>query len=325
MDNAYSDALAVLLRDHCTPARVRAVESGQGGDALWQVLHESGFADCLLPETAGGAALALTDVAPLLFVIGQHALPLPLGQTMFARAVLHRAGIGIPAGPIALASFDAAQRTHVSCGATAAWFLVQDGGHAALVRRAEADVEETGVHGDLTVSIGRPPVTGFPLAPGALRTMGACVHAAQMAGAMARVFDMTLQYANDREQFGRPVGKFQAIQHQISVMAEQVAAVRMAAQVACASADAWPDPIRVAIGKLNASDAVATVTAIAHAVHGAIGITEEYDLQLLTRRLHAWRLADGSERYWAREIGAAACEAEAGAVDLIRSWSTDAA
>ena len=63
--------------------------------------------------------------------------------------------------------------------------------------------------------------------------------------------------------------------------------------------------MRVAIGKLNACEAVAPVASGAHAVHGAIGITEEYDLQLFTRRLHAWRLADGSERYWARVIGEA--------------------
>lgn len=325
MDNAYSDALAALLRDHCTPAQVRAVEAGQDAGAIWEILVASGFADALLPETAGGAGLALADVAPLLFEAGRHALPLPLAQTMFARAVLHRAGIAAPPAPIALATFDAAPRTHVPCGATAGWFLVQDGGQAALIARADADIAATGVHGDLTVSIGRSPAASFRLPPGTLRTMGACLHAGQMAGAMARVFEMTLQYANDRAQFGRPVGKFQAIQHQVSVMAEHVAAARMAAQIACASGDAWPDRMRAAIGKLNASEAVTPVTSIAHAVHGAIGITEEYDLQLFTRRLHAWRLADGSERFWAREIGEAACEAGGGAVDLIRAWSTDAA
>ena len=108
MDNAYSDALTALLRDHCTPAHVRAVEAGQGAAPLWSVLRDSGFADCLLPEDAGGAGLSLAEVAPLLFAMGWHAMPLPLAQTMFARAVLHQAGIDIPEGPIALATFDAA-------------------------------------------------------------------------------------------------------------------------------------------------------------------------------------------------------------------------
>ncbi|WP_265411523.1 acyl-CoA dehydrogenase family protein, partial [Escherichia coli] len=84
--------------------------------------------------------------------------------------------------------------------------------------------------------------------------------------------------------------------------AEYVAAARMAAQIACSAAGAMPDRMQAAIGKFNASDAVVPVTSIAHAVHGAIGVTEEYELQRYTRRLHAWRVADGSDRYWAREI-----------------------
>lgn len=324
MHNAYSDALDAMLRDHSTPAAVRAIEAGGSPMALWRMLQESGFADCLLPEAADGAGLPLCEVAPMLFAIGQHALPLPLGQTMLARAVLHGAGVSVPDAPIALATFDGAGRTHVPGGATATWFLVQDGSHAAMVHRDEADIAGNGVHGDLGVTIARSPASSFPLPAGTLRTIGACVHAAQMAGALSRVFDMTLQYANDRAQFGRPIGKFQAIQHQISVMAEHVAAARMAAQIACAS-DGWqPERMRAAIGKLNASEAVTPVTSMAHAVHGAIGVTEEYDLQLYTRRLHAWRLADGSERFWAREIGEATCDAGVGTVDALRGWSTDA-
>lgn len=329
MDNAYSDAVESLLHDHCTPAVVRGIEAGADASALWTLLHESGFADCLLPE----AALTLHDVFPMLRVMGQYVLPVPLAQTMFARAVLHAAGAQIPDGPIALASVDGQARVRVADGATAQWFLIQHGAEARLVRRDAADVRPTGVHGDLTVSVAAWSTSSAPaaqsakslaLAPGALRTMGAALHAAQLAGAMAHTFEMTLQYANDRTQFGRPIGKFQAIQHQVSVMAEHVAAARMAAQLACA-ADGWqPDPMRAAIGKFNTSDAVTPVTSIAHAVHGAIGITAEYDLQLLTRRLHAWRMADGSERYWAGEIGAAACNDGGGAVDLIRRWSGEA-
>jgi acyl-CoA dehydrogenase len=69
-----------------------------------------------------------------------------------------------------------------------------------------------------------------------------------------------------------------------------------------------PDRIdreRVAVAKIRAGQAAQSVSAIAHAVHGAIGITEEYDLQLRTRRLHAWRAAGGSESYWNLRIGRA--------------------
>lgn len=153
----------------------------------------------------------------------------------------------------------------------------------------------------------------------------ACLIAAQMAGAMQRVLEMTLQFANDRQQFGRPLGKFQAIQHQLAVMAEQVLAVRMAAQIGCSASGGRPDLINVSIAKARASEAAVEVTAIAHSIHGAIGFTADYDLQLFTRRLNAWRLQAGSESYWHEVLGHAVLNAPKGepgqphALDILRS------
>ncbi|BDB26534.1 acyl-CoA dehydrogenase [Cupriavidus sp. TA19] len=329
MHNAYSDALDALLRDCCTPATIRALEQQAdpraAWQALWQSLRDSGFADCLLPEAAGGAALPLPELAPVLFVTGRHVLPLPLAQTIFARAVLHAHGIALPDGPIALAGFDdGAPAALVADARHAQWFLLQDGERCLLLPAADARAEPTGAHADLTLRLPRPDAAApaaFRLPPGTLRTLGACLHAVQLAGALSRVLDLTLQYANDRQQFGRAIGKFQAIQHQVSEMAEHVAAARVAAQLACDSSTGEPDRLRAAIGKLRASDAVTPVAAIAHAVHGAIGITEEYDLQLYTRRLHAWRVADGSERWWSRVLGEAVfAGTDSPAVELVRGW-----
>lgn len=329
MQNAYSDALDTLLRDLCPPTRVRQIDGGAPAADLWQALWGSGFADCLLPEDAGGAALPLRDLAAVLHVLGAHAVPLPLGQTIAARAVLHAAGAALPDMPIALADIDGdAASTLVADGAHAGAFLVQQGDRCVLLDRETAQAEPTGAHADATVRLRRVQAGdghGISLPPGTLRRLSACVHAAQLAGAMERVLELTLQYANDRQQFGRAIGKFQAIQQQISEMAEHVAAARMAAQIACDADGMLPDPVLVAIGKLRASDAVTPVAAVAHAVHGAIGITEEYDLQLYTRRLHAWRIAGGSEQWWARWLGRAVCDradggADGGAVACVRSW-----
>ena len=133
----------------------------------------------------------------------------------------------------------------------------------------------------------------------------ACLIAAQMAGAMQRVLEMTLQFANDRQQFGRPLGKFQAIQHQLAVMAEQVLAARMAAQIGCDSPGNRPHRMNAAIAKARASEAAVEVAALAHSIHGAMGFTADHDLQLFTRRLHAWRLQAGSESYWHEVLGLA--------------------
>lgn len=162
----------------------------------------------------------------------------------------------------------------------------------------------------------RPTVATAPFDALALQ---ACLYAAQMAGAMQRVLDMTLQYANQRVQFGRPIGKFQAIQHQLAVMAEQALAARMAAQIGCASSGLLPDRLRAAIAKARTSEAAVEVAALSHSIHGAIGFTHEFDLQIYTRRLHHWRLGAGSESHWHEVLGAALVDDHAGlALNLIR-------
>jgi len=116
---------------------------------------------------------------------------------------------------------------------------------------------------------------------------------------------MTLDYVNQRTQFGKPIGKFQAVQNQISIMAERVWVSRMAAQLACQSEDWRARPLLAAVGKARTSEAAAIVADISHAMHGAIGITEEYDLQIYTRKLREWRHAAGAETYWESRIGEA--------------------
>ncbi len=148
-------------------------------------------------------------------------------------------------------------------------------------------------------------------------TARALLLAAAVSGAADRVLAMTVAYAGERSQFGKPIGRQQAIQQQLAVMAEDCVAVRMAVELAAAS-DA-PDPLRVAAAKSVASAAAPRVANTAHAVHGAIGISAEYDLQLYTRRLHEWRTALGSETRWNRDLGRALLASHAPMLDWTRS------
>lgn len=249
---------------------------------------------------------------------------------MLARAMLAQADMACPAGSIALAQ-----------GA-----MQTDGGlHCALVRGGQVAYsvlvqvpEEAGVWHLLSVSqAGLAPHAmaldaSLTWSPEQLRAAGvirqrpqfdarslqAAVVAAQMAGAMRAVFQRSLHYANERQQFGRAIGRFQAIQHQLAVMSEHVFAARMAAQLGCSGDGIVPDRLRVAVAKARCSEAALVVTELAHAIHGAIGFTEEYDLQLFTRRLHAWRLTAGSEAYWQALAGQALMSHEGVTLDLIR-------
>jgi alkylation response protein AidB-like acyl-CoA dehydrogenase len=98
---------------------------------------------------------------------------------------------------------------------------------------------------------------------------------------VARILEFTVRYAGDRRQFGKAIGQFQAVQQDLAVLAEEVNSTATAARIGCAGASIRPDPLLAAVAKLRACKAAAQVAAIAHAVHGAIGVTEAN-----ARRLH---------------------------------------
>jgi len=129
-----------------------------------------------------------------------------------------------------------------------------------------------------------------------------------MAGAMGQALALSIDHVNTRQQFGRPLGKFQAVQQSLAVMACEVravdaAAAALAARLDATGRDASAADFEIAAAKLRANRAVGVVTAIAHQVHGAIGFTEEYDLHRVTVPLMRWRSAHGNDAYWAARLG----------------------
>jgi alkylation response protein AidB-like acyl-CoA dehydrogenase len=123
-----------------------------------------------------------------------------------------------------------------------------------------------------------------------------------IAGAMQRVLEMSIDYANTRTQFGKRLGQFQAVQHMLAVMSEQVATAAAAADMA-RNAILPINLIALAAAKATASEAAGSVAMLAHQIHGAIGITREHSLQLYTRRLWSWRDEFGAEDEWNAIIG----------------------
>lgn len=132
----------------------------------------------------------------------------------------------------------------------------------------------------------------------------ALVRACQMAGAMQAALDLSVQYTRERQQFGKALSTFQAIQQQLAVFAEETAATNMAAAAACRAADRGEAPFEIACAKLRANIAAGTATSVAHQVHGAMGFTAEYRLHHFTRRLWRWRSEFGNDRHWADRLGA---------------------
>ncbi|MCH8333006.1 acyl-CoA dehydrogenase, partial [Candidatus Sumerlaeota bacterium] len=140
---------------------------------------------------------------------------------------------------------------------------------------------------------------------------GAMIRSAQMAGALQALLDLSVRYAGERIQFGRPIAKFQIIQQELARLAGETAAAGIAAQAAFRAADridrdGWDPLFEIASAKVRVGEAAGIGPSIAHQVHGAIGFTYEHRLHFVTRRLWSWRAEYGAERYWAGILGRAA-------------------
>lgn len=300
MTSLYADAIHTLLGDLCHGAGLRAQQREENIDDTWKALVESGFLNALLPEAAGGVGLSLAEALPVLQAAGYHGLTLPFIDTLLIRAAL---GIDDSEAEqaIALAQLDASGDSAL---------LLQPalrGVQAVIIASGEETLLRpvTGREG-AQVSLG-PIQQRFGFAVDKL-ALGAFIESAWMVGALQRLLEMTVDYANERQQFGRPIGKFQALQQQISVMTGHGHSAVVALSVAAGGARLNEgrlllDPAHVAAGRVVICEAAQPAADVAHAVHGAIGVTEEYDLQLWTQRLLAGRRSCGSDSYWSRQLG----------------------
>ena len=136
--------------------------------------------------------------------------------------------------------------------------------------------------------------------------MGALVRSAQLCGAMEHILSITLQYTSARQQFGRSLAKFQAIQliltpHRSTDGAAAVQALQCA--VMTPQLSQAPDWIAIACAKAKASAAAGLVVTDAIQAHGAIGYTQEYMLSNYIHRIWRWREDFGGETYWQIKIG----------------------
>ena len=289
---------------------------------LWRALEENGLTLALVPERLGGAGLPIADGFAMMSIAGGAAAPVPFADTVMAGLVLSAAGIATPAGRLVAvrAAADTAGRPldamlHAVPFADTVDGLVCLAGGDVCLMAGPFDVERSptaptiGFDAPTTIALDGVPKARAPapdwLDGDAIERIGAVARSAQMCGAMDAVLDLTLEHTTTREQFGRPLAGFQAIQHLLSRIAGEAAAASAATQEAIEglSLDAAPDLRATATAKLRAGEAAGRVAAMAHQAHGAIGYTQDYRLGALTRSLWRWRDEFGGEAVWAERLG----------------------
>ncbi len=287
---------------------------------LWALLEGLGVEAALLPEEQGGAGADWEDLYEIISAVGRYAVPLPLGETIVARWLLGLAGMAQPDGPGTLVFSTDLDR--VPWGRDVQWGLWQRPGESAItliswdsINIAEGSniAREPRDRLDL-VSLEQTGLA-LDLAQNALLYLGALLRSAEIAGGAFRLLEKASQYAGEREQFGRPLSKFQSVQHNLARLAAWAASIDASARYAFSCMDTGGIPesalMVIAAAKYRASDLASQVSSTAHQVHGAIGFTYEHDLHFFSRRLWAWSAEFGGSGYWANYLGGMALAAGA--------------
>lgn len=282
-----------MFADLCDKRALDAAEAGRFPDALLAVVTEGGFQQ--LAMKASGVDLA--DALAVLRVAGRHAVPLPLAEIVLANRWLDS-----DAELVSIGMGDAQQAIGVPWGrrADAVISLAPDGG--AFLLRGLTVAEGANLAGEPRDQVRGKNSEPIEVGEDAYALM-ALTRVVLMAGALERALELSIAYVSEREQFGRPIAKFQAIQHHMAVMAAETAAAIRAADAALDGLGTDRSLQEVAVGKSRVGEAVGVVAELAHQVHGAMGYTHEHRLHHTTRRLWSWRDEYGSERYWQQRLG----------------------
>jgi acyl-CoA dehydrogenase len=300
-------------------------------DDPWSAVRRGGWVGIGVPEQSGGQGGGLAEAAALAEAAGATAAPAPVIEAAMAAMML--ANSADTRGLLAALADGSERATLVTevvhsdrSGCVADPDLVVPfGRHATLVVLVAALVEGgiglaavptellelvpgESLAGDPLDTLRLPsaqlpvPVSTLELPLQELIDIAAVLTAARICGALREVAGLTLEYAQQRSQFGRPIGTFQALSHDLARQEAQVAQVEAAVANALEGSRA-SGPGRAEAARVVASLAIDPVIKIAHQVHGAIGTTAEHHLHRYTLRLSSWRSAWGTAAWWSQRLG----------------------
>lgn len=315
-----ADMIQRLFERSVDDAAQTRARDGQWLAEVWAEVEEMGLPLALLTEEQGGFGLTLAETGEALRLLGLHAVPLPVAETMAANRLLAAAGLPLAEGAATLARADdltvAGGRLtgtveRVAWGEQLDCLAVAVGDTLYRVPRSAWTIAEAGLslnfHPRPTIRIDWATDASAPL-PYCPLAGGATVRAYQIAGALEAALDLTLSHTATRVQFGKPLQKNQVVQHELAKLAGELACATAAADLAGEALDR-NEVLGVAAGSLRAREAATAGASIATQMHGAIGFTREHRLHLYTTALWAWRDEFGGQVMWAKLLGQAALDA----------------
>lgn len=318
--------LGDFFGDRSTPGVVAEAEREGMPRSLWQQVVDLELPYVGIPEAGGGSGGTLLDAATVLRVAGRHSAPLPLLEAHLAGWLLASAGLPLPTGAECPTIAYAGVEVDVEGGqprgvlrdvafARDADLVVvllphDDSSRIAVVRPPSSAIrpghdlagqarDEVELTGDEAVEMAELPLTVREV-----RLRATLLRTALLAGALEAASALTQEFTRQREQFGKPIGTFQAVQAHLVTLAQSAANVGLSVERASIAAAGQEGSFEICAAKLVANAAARDSARAAHQAHGAIGMTQEYPLHQTTRRLHAWRSQDGTSPELEQRLGA---------------------
>jgi alkylation response protein AidB-like acyl-CoA dehydrogenase len=307
---ALRDGARELLDDLASPARVRAhtARDDPFDRGLWRAMVDQGWLGIELSADDGGIGLGTVEAALLCEELGRHAAPAPFVPAVLAIDAFVQAGetewVERVASGDAIACIVWDQRHPVPYAPTADVAIVLTDDGVALLPIDERPPREPAI--DLTRELAWLPIDAGRLQPiggvdARTRVLdrGATLTSADLLGGSSTALDLSVEYAKDRVQFGRPIGSFQAVKHRCADMLVDVEGMRSTVYWAawCLGAGDAEASVAASTAKTWCADASKRVMASALQVHGGIGFTWEHDLHFFMKRAQLDQLQFGDAPY----------------------------
>lgn len=332
MQEMIIESVTKILEKHCTKEVVNGSENGHWAGELWNQLAVNGMMTVAIPEELGGNGGDFSDALNILRLTGKYSTPIPLAETYLTNWILMSLG---EKATDEITSLSLSKETNP-------FYFQKNGDHWVVSGRAKQVpwarhakqlfvIGETGegsvaallplknaeiIQGKNLAGEARDEVVYenrlledcqvIKVAAGDLKKKilyaGALTRGAMMSGALENIMELTIQHTQERTQFGRPLHRFQAVQHHIAVLAGETAAAKTAVNCATDSYEKNPLSKEIAFAKIRVNEAAGKAAPIAHQVLAAIGFTYEHTLHHSTRRLWSWRDEFGTETDWGQII-----------------------
>jgi alkylation response protein AidB-like acyl-CoA dehydrogenase len=301
-----------FLASRFKPEKLRELaEAGEYDDAIWGEIAGLGWPGIFIDDAHGGQELGQVELTIVQEELGYTLAPTPFFSNAAAGLMVAHGGSdaqrdrwlpgiasGEERGTVGVASYGPAL---VPDADTAGLIVLIENGTATAYEASDVDVERVDTI-DSTRRFFRaePSGAGEPLegdVDGAVQRIQIAL-AAELVGVAQRTMEMAVEYAKERQQFGRPIGAYQAVSHRCAQMLLETEGARACALYASWVADNEPEslPLAASMAKAYASDAGWGVTASALQVHGGIGFTWEHDLHFFLKRARTDGALFGSAR-----------------------------